>query len=101
MGVEDYRTATVLWTLIQGEMRIVDAGSLQRGDHAVELRDVGHRADAYSVHSAARDLIFAHRDLAVATAAQFFRQAFRVRGVGERAGLYEQRSAGGRWARAA
>ena len=40
-------------------MRIVDTGPLQRGDHAVELRDAGHGSDAYSVHSAAGDLIVA------------------------------------------
>ena len=70
-------------------MRIVDAGPLQRSDHTVELRNVGNRSDANSIHSAARDLIVAYEDLAVAAAAQFFRQAFRIRGVGERAGVYE------------
>jgi hypothetical protein len=85
--------------LVEREMRIVDAGPLQRGDHAVELRDAGYGSDAYPVHSTARDLIVAHDDLAVAAAAQFLRQAFRVRRIGERAGLHEQRGSGGRGAR--
>src|ERR1700693_4880696 len=96
MGAEDYRTVSVIWTLIERETRIVDSGPLQRGDDAVELRDVGHRSDSYAVHSAARDLIFAHEHLAEAAAAQLFGQAFRVRRVGERAGLHEQRGACGR-----
>ena len=79
-------------------MRIVDAGPLERGDHAVEVRDVGHGADAHSIHSAARDHIVAHEDFAQAAAAQFFRQAFGVRGVGEGAGLDEQRGASERCA---
>src|SRR5882762_7190031 len=87
------------WTLVEREMCIVDAGPLQRGDHAVELRDAGHGPDAYPIHSAARDLIVAHGDLAIAAAAQFLRQAFRICGVGERAGLYEQRGGGGCGAR--
>ena len=69
--------------LIESEMRIADARSPQRGDHAVELRDVGHGSDSNSIHSAAGKLIVAYEDLAVAAAAQFFRQAFRIRGVGE------------------
>ena len=69
MAVEDYRTAMVVWTLIESEMRIVDAGLFQRGDHAVELRDVRHRSDAYSIHSSARDLIVAYEDFAVTAAA--------------------------------
>src|SRR5258708_7648240 len=84
-----------MWTLIEREMRVIDAGPLQRGDDAVELRDVGYGSDAYSVHSAARDLIVAHEDLAVAAAAQILRQAFGVRRVGKRAGLHEQCGAGG------
>src|ERR1700722_6466409 len=99
MNVEDYGTAAVLSTLIEREMRIADAGPLQRGDDAVEFRDVGYRADAYPVHPAARDPIVAHEDLAEAAAAQFFRQALRIRRVGERAGLHEQRGGDGRGAR--
>ena len=58
--VEDYGMADVVRTLIEREMRIADAGSLQRGDDAVEFRDVGYRADAYPVHPAARDPVVAH-----------------------------------------
>jgi hypothetical protein len=83
------------WTLIECKVRVIDAGPLQRGDHAVELGDIGHRPDAHPVHSATRDLIVAHEYLTVAAAAQFLSQAFRVGGVGERAGLYEQRGAAG------
>ena len=67
--MEDYRTAIALWRLIEREMSIVDAGPFQRGDHAVECRDVGHRSDADTVHSAAGELIVAHEHLAVAAAA--------------------------------
>ena len=76
-------------TLIEREMRVADAGALECGDDSVEFGDVGHRSYAYSIHSAARDLIVAHEYLAVAAAAQFFREAFRIGGIGERAGLDE------------
>ena len=70
-------------------MRIADARPLERGDHPVELRDVGHRSYAYTIHSAPRDHVIAHEDFAQVVAAQFLRQALRIGGVGECAGLYE------------
>ncbi len=82
-------------------MRIADAGPFQRRDHAVELRDGGNGSDADSVHPAPCDLIVAHGDLAVAAPAQFLRQTFRIRGIGERTRLDEQRGGGGRGARGA
>src|SRR5882757_6568478 len=93
--VEDYGMADVVRTLIEREMRIADAGSLQRGDDAVEFRDVGYRADAYPVHPAARDPVVAHEDLAEGAAAQFFRQVWRIRRVGNRAGLHKHRGCDG------
>src|SRR5580692_11167117 len=81
------------WISIEREMRVSDAGTLERGDQAVELCDVAHRSDTHSIHPAARDLIIAHENLAVAAAAQFFRHALRIRRVGEGAGLDEQRGA--------
>jgi hypothetical protein len=75
--------------LVQCEMRIADALTLQRGDYPVELGYIGHRPNAHSEHAAARDDIIAHEDLAQAAAAQFLRQAFRIGGVGEGARLYE------------
>ena len=68
-------------SLIECQMRVVDSRSLQRGDQTIELRDVGHRSDPYPVHSAARDLIVAHEDLAVAAAAQLISEALRIRRV--------------------
>ena len=76
-------------SLVKSEMRIADARTLERGNHPVELCYVGHRSYAYAIHSAPRDLIIAHENLAQVAAAQFLRQTFRIRGVGERAGLYE------------
>ena len=70
-------------------MRIGDARMLERGDHPVELGNIGHRSYAYTIHSAPRDHIIAHEDFAQVVAAQFFRQALRIRGVGECSGLYE------------
>ena len=70
-------------------MCTADADLLQRGDHAVELRDVGHRSDAHSKHAAARDPIIAHENRAEAAAAQFLREPFGIGGVGKSAGLDE------------
>ena len=95
MGLSHGITA---WTLIEGEVGIIDTNPFQRGDHAVELSDIGHGSDAYPIHSAPGDLIVAHEYLAVTAAAQFLRQPFGIRGVGERAGLHEQREAGRRGA---
>ena len=75
--------------LIQGKVGILDAGSLQCRNHAVEFCDVGHGPDANAVHFAAGNLIVAHVDLAVTAAAQSRRQAFRIRRVGKCAGLHE------------
>jgi hypothetical protein len=70
-------------------MRIADARPLERGDHPVELRYVGHRSYAYTIHFAPRDHVIAHEDFTQVVAAQFLRQALRIGGVGECAGLYE------------
>ena len=68
-------------SLIERQMSIVDSRSLQCRDHAIELRDIGHRSDPYPVHSAARNLIVANEHLAVAAAAQLISEALRIRRV--------------------
>ena len=70
-------------------MCIADACLLERGDHPVEFRHVGHRSYAYTIHFAPRDHIIAHEDFAQVVAAQFLRQALRIGRIGECAGLYE------------
>ena len=90
MAGEDYGMAKLRGVyLVECKMRIADACMLERSDHPVELGYVGHRSYAYAIHSAPRDLIIAHENLAQVAAAQFLRQTLRIRGVGERAGLYE------------
>ena len=68
-------------SLIERQMSVVDSRSLQCRDQAIELRDIGYRSDPYPVHSAARDLIVAHEDLAVAAAAQPISEVSRIRRV--------------------
>ena len=90
MAGEDYRMAKSRGVyLVECEMRIGDARALELGDHPVELGHIGHRSYAYAIHSAPRDHIIAHEDFAQVVVAQFLRQALRIRGVGECAGLYE------------
>src|ERR1700734_306033 len=86
--------ARVFVRSVERKMRVADAGPLQRRDHAIELRDVGHGSDADAVHPASRDLIVAHKNLAQVAAAQSLRQSFRIGGIGECAGLHEQRGRG-------
>ena len=90
MAGEDYRMAKSHRVyLVQCEMRIGDARTLERGDDPVELGYIGHRSDADAIHSAPREHVIAHEDFAQVVAAQFLCQALRIRGVGECAGLYE------------
>src|ERR1700733_10930248 len=62
--------ARVFVRSVEREMRVADAGPLERRDHAIELRDVGHGSDADAVHSASRGLIVAPENLAQVPAAQ-------------------------------
>jgi len=74
---------------IECEMRIADAYLFQRGDDAIEIGHVRHGTDSYTIHAAACDHIIAHDDLSVSPVSKLLRQALRIGGIGERAGLNE------------
>ena len=76
--------------LIQGEMRVVYAGGFQRRHDAIELRHVGYRTDAHTVHATSQNSVVPDEDVSVPAHAQFGRETFGIRGIGEGARLDEQ-----------
>jgi len=75
---------------IEREVRIVDPDLFQRCDDAIEIGDVRHGTDSYTIHAAASDDIIANEHLSIAPTLKLLRQALCIGGVGEGARLNEQ-----------